>query len=79
MSNITAFVAPTTQQLTDYMNAAAKVNLYTFAIAQTNLPNLNVPPAPPPNYASFLASFAPAKAHCLNWSSSIFPTILSFP
>jgi len=79
MSNFTNLVAPTTQQLTDYMNAAAKVNLYTFAIAQTSLPNLVVPPAPPPNYASFLASFAPAKAHCLNWSSSIFPTILSFP
>lgn len=79
MPNVTAIVAPTTQQLTDYMNAAAKVNLYTFAIAQTSLPNLIVPPAPPPNYASFLTSFEPAKAHCLTWSSSIFPTLLSFP
>ncbi|HEU4794596.1 MAG TPA: HBL/NHE enterotoxin family protein [Pyrinomonadaceae bacterium] len=76
MSNITAIVAPTAQQLTDYMNAAAKVNLYAFAITQTSLPSLK---QPPPHYSDFLASFDPAKAHCLSWSGNIFPTVLSLP
>jgi len=76
MSNLTAIVASTTQQLANYMNAGAIVNLYTFAISQTSLPVLQQPPA---NYSTFLSSFEPAKAHCLNWSSSIFPTMLSFP
>lgn len=76
MSNLATILAPTAQQLTDYTNAAAQVNLYAFAITQTSLPALNDPPK---TYSTFLDSFIPAKAHCLGWSSNIFPTILSLP
>jgi non-hemolytic enterotoxin B/C len=75
-NNIANLIAPTAQQLTDYMNAAAQVNLYAFAISQTSLPTLNDPPI---NYSTYIDSFEPAKAHCLVWANSIFPTILSLP
>lgn len=68
--------APTKQQLVDYANAAAQVNLYAYAITQQSLPVLN---SPPPNYANFTVQFEPAKAHCLTWTGGIFPTLLSFP
>ena len=67
---------PTKQQLVDYANAAALVNNYAFAITQTSLPVLNIPP---PNYADFAKEFAPAKAHALTWTGSVFPQMLSLP
>ncbi len=73
---LAAIVAPTKQQLVDYQNACAKVNLYAYAITQTSLPVLT---SPPKDYSDYVAKFAPAKAHCLAWSSSIFPTMLAFP
>ncbi|MEO6703078.1 MAG: HBL/NHE enterotoxin family protein [Jatrophihabitantaceae bacterium] len=68
--------APTQQALLDYQNSCATVNQYAFAITNTSLPVLNQPPA---NYGNFAAQFAPAKAHCLEWTTGIFPTMLSFP
>lgn len=75
---LSAIVAatPTTQQLLDYQNACATVNSYAYAIANTSLPVLNQPPA---DYGTYSELFAPAKAHCVEWTSSIFPTMLSFP
>jgi len=58
------------------MNAAAAVNLYAYAITQQDMPLLHEPPK---NYGDFTQSFSPAKAHCLEWTNDIFPTILSFP
>jgi hypothetical protein len=69
-------VQPTKQQLVDYANAAAAINLYAYAITNQNMPVLNNPPS---DYGQFTASFSPAKAHCLNWTNSIFPMMLSFP
>lgn len=68
--------APTQQQLLDYQNACATVNQYAYAITNTSLPVLNQPPS---NYADFATEFAPAKSHCLDWTTGIFPTMLSFP
>ena len=68
--------APTQQQLLDYQNSCATVNQYAYAITNTSLPVLNQPPA---NYSDFATEFAPAKAHCLTWTTGIFPTMLSFP
>lgn len=75
---LSAIVAatPTTEQLLEYQNACATVNSYAYAIANTALPVLNQPPA---DYGTFSTLFAPAKAHCVEWTSSIFPTMLSFP
>jgi peptidoglycan hydrolase CwlO-like protein len=75
---LSAIVAatPTTEQLLEYQNACATVNSYAYAIANTALPVLN---QPPPDYGTFSVLFAPAKAHCVEWTSSIFPTMLSFP
>src|SRR3954468_4403881 len=67
---------PTKQQLLDYQNSCATVNQYAYAITNTSLPVLNDPPA---NYGQFATEFAPAKAHCLEWTTGIFPTMLSFP
>ena len=67
---------PTQQQLLDYQNSCATVNQYAYAITNTSLPVLNHPPT---NYANFATEFAPAKAHCLDWTTGIFPTMLSFP
>jgi hypothetical protein len=69
-------VAPTKQQLLDYQNSCATVNQYAYAITNTSLPVLSQPPT---NYATFATEFAPAKAHCLDWTTGIFPTMLSFP
>ena len=76
--NLTSILAavPTSQQLLDYQNSCATVNQYAYAITNTSLPVLN---DPPPNYGDFANEFAPAKAHCLQWTTSIFPTMLSFP
>jgi hypothetical protein len=68
--------APTKQQLLDYQNSCATVNQYAYAITNTSLPVLSQPPT---NYATFATEFAPAKAHCLDWTTGIFPTMLSFP
>ncbi|MDQ1744464.1 MAG: hypothetical protein QOE23_2803 [Pseudonocardiales bacterium] len=75
---LSAIVAatPTTEQLLEYQNACATVNSYAYAIANTSLPVLNQPPA---DYGTYSTLFAPAKAHCVEWTSSIFPTMLSFP
>jgi len=67
---------PTQQQLLDYQNSCATVNQYAYAITNTSLPVLNHPPT---NYSTFATEFAPAKAHCLDWTTGIFPTMLSFP
>jgi Bacillus haemolytic enterotoxin (HBL) len=67
---------PTQQQLLDYQNSCATVNLYAYAITNTSLPVLTHPPS---NYSDFATEFAPAKAHCLDWTTGIFPTMLSFP
>ena len=67
---------PTKQQLLDYQNSCATVNQYAYAITNQSLPVLNDPPA---NYGQFATEFAPAKAHCLEWTTGIFPTMLSFP
>ena len=67
---------PTAQQLVDYQNACADVNRYAYAITNTNMPVLKDPPA---NYANFATQFAPAKAHCLEWTNAIFPHSLDFP
>lgn len=75
-SNLVLAQEPTKQQLTDYANAVAKVNNYAYAITQTSLPILN---RPPQNYADFTSEFAPAKAHAINWSDSIFPQMLALP
>jgi TolA-binding protein len=68
--------APTQQALLDYQNSCATVNQYAYAITNTSLPVLNQPPS---NYGDFATEFAPAKAHCLDWTTGIFPTMLSFP
>jgi len=67
---------PTPQQLTDYANALIVVNSYAYAITNQQLPVLNYPPA---NYATFVADFAPAKQHALNWSTNIFVSIVQLP
>jgi hypothetical protein len=67
---------PTQQQLLDYQNSCATVNQYAYAITNTSLPVLTHPPS---NYSQFATEFAPAKAHCLEWTTGIFPTMLSFP
>ena len=67
---------PTQQQLLDYQNAAATVNQYAYAITNTSLPVLNDPPK---TYGDFATQFAPAKAHCLEWTGGIMPTLLEFP
>jgi Bacillus haemolytic enterotoxin (HBL) len=67
---------PTQQQLLDYQNSCAEVNRYAYAITNTSLPVLNEPPS---NYGDFATEFAPAKAHCLEWTTGIFPTMLAFP
>ncbi len=64
------------QQMTDYVNAMSKVNLYVYSITQQSMPVLSYPPT---NYGDFTTKFAPAKAHCMDWTNSIFPTMLSFP
>ncbi|WP_281885491.1 HBL/NHE enterotoxin family protein [Paenibacillus sp. YYML68] len=64
------------QRLLDYANATSKVNLYVYAITQQSMPVLQYPPK---DYGDFTAQFAPAKAHCLDWTNGIFPTMLSFP
>jgi hypothetical protein len=68
--------APTKQQLLDYQNACASVNLYAYAITATNLPLLKQPPKV---YADFAEKFGPARATCLNWSGNIFRVMLEFP
>ena len=67
---------PTKQQLLDYQNSCATVNQYAYAITNTSLPVLNDPPA---NYGQFATEFAPAKAHCLEWTTGIFPQMLALP
>jgi hypothetical protein len=74
-NNLVAF-QPSPQQLTDYANALIMVNNYAYAITNQNLPVLN---SPPQNYASFAASFAPAKQHALNWTDNIFVQLVQFP
>jgi uncharacterized membrane protein len=69
-------VQPTQQQLVDYQNSVAQVNMYAYAITQTSLPVLNDPPS---DYGQFFTEFSPAKAHCLNWVNSIFPIVLALP
>lgn len=64
------------QSLVDYINAAAIVNAYSYAITQQSMPVLQYPPK---NYGEFSEKFSPAKGHCLNWTNGIFPVILSFP
>lgn len=67
---------PTKQQLADYANALLTVNNYAYAITNQNLPVLNYPPS---NYANFVAQFAPAKTHALDWSTNIFVGMVALP
>ncbi len=67
---------PTAQQLADYANALITVNSYAYAITNQQLPILN---QPPPDYGSFSASFAPARAHALDWSNNIFVSMVQLP
>jgi non-hemolytic enterotoxin B/C len=76
LAAVLATAAPTKQQLLDYQNSCATVNQYAYAITNTSLPVLSQPPT---NYSTFATEFAPAKAHCLDWTTGIFPTMLSFP
>lgn len=78
MSSTAKLVAtqPTPQQLTDYANALIVVNSYAYAVTNQQLPSLDYPPT---NYANFVASFGPAKAHALDWSIDTFPSIVQLP
>ncbi len=67
---------PTKEQLAEYQNACALVNQYAYAITNTDMPVLSNPPK---NYGEFGQLFAPAKAHCLEWTNGVFPAMLSFP
>lgn len=67
---------PTSQQLADYANALIAVNSYAYAITNQQLPVLN---SPPPDYAEFATSFAPAKQHALDWSTDIFVSMVQLP
>lgn len=64
------------QKLVDYINSVSKVNAYAYAITQQSIPQLSQPTK---NYADFTKNFVPAKAHCLEWTGGIFPTMISFP
>jgi len=67
---------PTTQQLTDYVNAVNLVNSYAWGITNQDMPVLTHPPA---NYSDFQNSFVPAKTHALTWSQEIFVNMIYFP
>lgn len=67
---------PTAQQLADYANALIAVNSYAYAITNQQLPVLK---SPPPDYAEFATSFAPAKQQALDWSTNIFVSMIQLP
>jgi hypothetical protein len=75
-TSLLATTQPTSQQLADYANALIAVNSYAYAITNQQLPVLN---SPPPDYAEFASSFAPAKQHALDWSTDIFVSMIQLP
>jgi hypothetical protein len=67
---------PIDQLLADSFNANNYVLAYVLAVNGTNLPQLTPEPT---WYQAFLAQFADAKTHALEWQNSVTPGLIAIP
>jgi hemolytic enterotoxin HBL len=73
---LTTDTTPIDQQLADSFNANNYVLAYVVAVTGTDLPALSPQPS---WYQSFLAQFADAKTHALEWQNSVTPGLIAIP